>query len=360
MLLGFGLAFCAVDISQIALKLIVLCAALVETAALSWTLHRFGIEWPPFTALAAGVLAAGFGLAWGRTAGGRRKRRLETLFGERISRRKFREWLDADVPLDPAGERREGSVVVCELFNQEALAEALPAAECVALINGFSACGARALLECGGVLDTAGGDRLRALFGMPVADPGHAAHACAAALELGSALEAFRREALQRWEAAPDFRIAVHSGEMTAAAGYLGSFSVTGEALEFCRRLCLANTVYGSRILLGPRTFQLAPESVEVRPIELLIPPGQEAPEEIYELLASKNQLTPEEAERRDTFWKGIVFFRARQWDLAAAHFETVLRHDSAREDGPSRFYLERIAHLRDGAGASDADTLRL
>jgi len=135
-----------------------------------------------------------------------------------------------------------------------------------------------------------------------------------------------------------------------AAAGYAGGFRVTGEPIEFCRRLCIANTLFGSRILLGPRAFQLAPEAVEVRPMELFHPHGQQAPEEIYELLALKNQLTPEEAERRDTFWRGIVLFRARQWDLAAAHFETVLRRDAACEDGPSRFYLERIAHLRDGA----------
>ncbi len=358
--LGFGLAGSTVDINQTPLKLIVAAAALLETAALSWVLHRFGIAWPPFTALAAGLLATGLGLAWGRTPGGARKRHLETLFGGRISRRKFREWLDSDEPLEGSGERTEGSVIVCEIFNQELLADTLSPRDCIALTNAFLSTGAKALMESGGVLDVAGGDRLRAVFGIPIAEPNHAAQACAAALELGHTLEAFCQEAQERWKIAPDFRIAVNSGEMVAATGYVGSFSVTGESLEFCRRLCAANAFYGSRILLGPHAFQLAPEAVEVRPIELFVPHGQQAPEEIYELLAPKNRLTAEEAERRDTFWKGIVLFREREWDLAAAHFETVLRCDAMCEDGPSRFYLNRIAHLRDGVRALDWDTVKL
>jgi len=352
--LGFGLAYCTVDISQTALRLVVAIAALVETASLSWVLHRFGITWPPFTALAAGGLATLFGFAWGCTSGGKRKHQLETLFAGRISRRTFRTWLDADAPLDITGERREGSLVVCEVFNEETLSETLSPSDYTALTQAFAAAGARSLMESGGVLDTAGGDRLRAIFGVPMPAEDHATWACAAALELRRSLETFCREALHRWEVAPDFRIAVNSGEMVVAAGYLGSFSVTGEALEFCHRLCIANTFYGSRILLGPHAFLLAQSSVEVRPMELFIPPGQQAPEEIYELLAAKDQLSPEEAERRDTFWKGIVFFREREWDLATAHFETVLRYDAIREDGPSRYYLDRIAKLRDNARKLD------
>jgi len=365
LLLGLGLAWTTVDINAVSLKITVAAVALAETAALAWILALFGILWPPFTALAAGGLALLFGLIYGRTAQGSRKRRLEELFAGRISRGTFRRLLESDAPLGFPGERREASVVVCEIFNRQLLRETLSPADYATLTGGFLQAGTRALLEAGGLLDQCRGESVRALFGAPLAEPDHAARACEAAFALGRRLEAFCQESVKRWNAAPDYRIGVNSGELIAAAGetapgsgFPGGFSVTGEPLEFCRRLCVGNTLYGSRILLGPRAFALATGSVEVRPIELIRNRDHGAPEEIYELLAPKAQLTAGEQARRDAFWKAVVLFRERRWDEAARQFEAVL-NEAGCEDGPARFYLDRIAQLRDGAPALDWDSAR-
>ncbi len=355
-ILGLGLAWTTVDINAPVLKSVVAGAALLETAALAWCLHLFGVAWPPFTALAAGALAVAFGFIYTRTAAGARKRLIEGMFGGRISPATYRKLLESDEPLDFSGERREASVVVCEIFNRELLAEVLAPEDYVALQNAFLRAGAEVLMAAGGILDPSKGENLLALFGVPLTDPGHAARACEAAEALSHRLETFCRECVERWKAAPDYRIGVNSGEMIAAAygaqgpegsHFLSAFSVAGEPLDFCRRLCMANRFYGSRILLGPRAFTLASEAVEVRPIELIRSRGQEGPQEIYELLAPKNRLTPEDAERRDLFWKGVILFRARQWEEAAGHFQAVL-NGAGGEDAPARFYLERIAHARE------------
>ena len=47
----------------------------------------------------------------------------------------------------------------------------------------------------------------------------------------------------------------------------------------------------------------------------------------------------------RDTFAQGLDAYRQQNWETATAQFETCRR--LAPDDGPSRVYLERIAHLR-------------
>ena len=304
--LAFGLAWTSIDIIPLALRGSVAFVALVETAVLAWVLQLLGITWPPVTSITAGTLGAVFGVIYTYTVPGSRKRLIEQRFAGRISAPTYRKFLESDEALDSSGVRRECSLVVCEIFNRELLRETLSPQDYVALSSRFHQAGTGALMDAGGVIAPGGGESLRAMFGAPLTDPDHAAKACEAAHALGQRLEAFCQEAIQKWKAAPDYRIGINSGEMIAAAYALesgASFNVEGEPAEFCHRLCVANTFYGSRMLLGPRAFELANAAVEVRPIELIRCRGENAPDqiqEIYEFLAPKNVLTPQEAERRD------------------------------------------------------------
>jgi class 3 adenylate cyclase len=310
------------------------------------------------------MLATGFGTAYAHSEAGKRKRIVQQVFGDRISAKTFRALVESDQPLQLNGEVCEASVVVCEIFNHDILAEALSPADYVALTNEFLRTGAEVLVEAGGYLDECDGESLRAVFGAPLQDSTHAATASLAACLLGHRLEDLCRQFIERWKVAPDYRIGVNSGEMIAAAygsNHLGTFSVAGEPLEFCRRLCVANTFYGSRILLGPRAFQLSNGAVEVRPMELIRSRKGPGREEIYELLAPKDTLSEEEKERRDLFWKGVVLFREKRLDEAAAHFQSSLHIGNHHtEDAPARFYLERIEHARAGVQALDWDNAKL
>ncbi len=108
-----------------------------------------------------------------------------------------------------------------------------------------------------------------------------------------------------------DLRVGVNSGEM--AVGHFGSrrlggFGVAGEEVAFARRLCAANLIYGSTVLIGARTFELAEASIEARPLELLRRRLGENWLEVYELLGEPHDLTPEDLARRDLFWTGVIF----------------------------------------------------
>src|SRR6202034_55304 len=135
---------------------------------------------------------SGFGHARGET--GSRKRILRQILGDRVSNKTFLSLLDSDTPLMLDGERREVTVLICEIFNHDELESALNAPDYVALTNAFRRNAADFLVERGGYLDECDGESLRVIFGAPLPDPGHAATACEAALALASRLDEVNRE----------------------------------------------------------------------------------------------------------------------------------------------------------------------
>lgn len=350
-LFAFGIAWTTIDIIRVSLKLVVAIGAFLEVMAMVWVLnlyHRFFSPFPSATAIALGFALA---MIYARSGAGRQKRTLRMIFGERVSRATFYKLVNTSTPPNFEGEMREASVVVCEIANHGELMDRLETADYVALMNQFLRSGADFLVEQGGYLDECDGETLRVLFGVPLADEQHAALACHAALELAKRLQNLNGPCEEKWHISVDFRIGINSGEMvTAAYGSrrLGTYSVAGEPVEFARRLCEANVVYGSRILIGACTYELAASAVEVRPIELIHGPAEGSREEVYELLAEKNALSTEEQKRRDLFWKGVIYYRERRWNDALEQFRAAASSNGA--DRPLEFYIQRLEQLRDGA----------
>lgn len=361
-LLAIGVCWSTIDISRNSLKFIVAAGAFAEVVTATWILGIYGLFFSPFASLIAIVASFGAAMAYSRSEGGMRKRVVRAMFGDRISRRGFYALINSSVPLNFHGERCEATIVVCEIFNHEELADALPVADYVAMNNAFLRNAADFLVERGGYLDECDGESLRVAFGTPLPDPRHATTAAMAALALAERLDAVNRECEQVWKQMFDFRIGVNSGEIVVAAygsRRLGNFSVAGEPVEFARRLCAANTIYGTRILIGSGTFSETESAIEVRPIELFQRSADvRSREEIYELLAPRNVLGDEELERRDLFWKGIVYYREQRWEEALSFFHQARNTNGA--DGPVEFYIRRIEQIRSGLPALDFPQAKL
>lgn len=349
-LLAFGIAWTTIDIPRLSLKILIAAAALVEVFALTWALNLHDWFFSPFPGALAAALSFVLGLVYSRSEAGQRKRNLRAIFGDRVSKKTFAALVNDREPPNLAGEMREISVVVCEVFNHDDLMDDLSTADYVAMTNRFLGAGADFLVEKGGYLDECDGESLRVIFGAPLRDAKHAATACGAALELVQRLDALNRECDEKWHKMLDFRVGLNSGEAVCAAygsDRLGTFSVAGEPVEFARRLCQANMIYGSRILTGSRAFELASDAVEVRPMELVRTRDERVREEVYELLAPKNVLSSDELHRRDLFWKGIIYYREQLWEDALDHFRAALPGNGF--DTPLEFYIRRVEQLRAG-----------
>ena len=123
-------------------------------------------------------------------------------------------------------------------------------------------------------------------------------------------------------------------------------------------RLCASCSTYGTRILIGPDTYNPAAETIEVRPIEIFKAASQRRRIEIYEILTPKNSLSPERERSRDHFWTGVLHYRERQWDKAVEEF-TKARIPGIPDEALD-FYLRRIEQARRKEGESHRDSAPL
>lgn len=360
-LFAYGIAWTTIDIPRVSLKAVIATGAFVQVLAMVLILPLYGVFFSPFASLIAILCSFAGGLLYSRSEAGSRKRVMRQILGDRVSTKTFYALLNGPAPLNLEGERRDISILVCEIFNHDDLEASLTAPDYVALTNSFRRNAADFLVERGGYLDECDGESLRVVFGAPLANLDHARTACEAALALTERLDEVNAECHGVWKQMFDFRIGVNSGEMVIAAygsNRLGTFSVAGEPVEFARRLCRANLIYGSRILLGTNTFQISETHVEVRPMELIQRYDDGSREEIYELLALGDVLSFEDLERRDLFWQGVICYREQLWDDALGLFHSARSGSGA--DGPVEFYIRRIEQLRAGTPALDWTTARL
>ena len=112
---------------------------------------------------------------------------------------------------------------------------------------------------------------------------------------------------------------------------------VLGEPIELARRFCVANRFYGSKILIGPRTFELANNAIVARPIDFLSGVNTQERHEIYEPLAFTADAPSELVARRDSFWNGVVLYREQRWAEAYNEFQRA-RDQTTKRMHPSIF----------------------
>lgn len=341
-----------ISVRRARLSLVLFASLLLMTGSFILALYHFFIT--PFAAELALWVGYILVLFYMRTASGARQPILQQLFGQRLQRRLLRKLIDSSTPVEFLGELKNGSVLICSINNHAELMEALPPEEYVAMTNLYLRTASDFLVDVGGYLDECSGESIRVVFGLPepvIGAPNHGAKAARAALDLAVRLDDLNRECDARWQKRLDIRIGINSGEMIAAiykGNRLGHYSVAGSTVEFARYLCSACINYGCRILVSPTTYELAQETVEFRPIDLLQRKGIRRRVELYEVLAPKNTLSAERERSRDLFWKGVIFFRGGEWDQAINAFAAA--RIPGIVDQVLDLYLERVDRARRGA----------
>ncbi len=391
--LGFGVAWTSVDLGRPAWRTLVAGGAFVQVFTLCGVLALFGSFFSPWLPALATVAAWVVGVSYARSEHGRRREAVESIFSTRISPESGAALAAGRTALGDvaAGQARDLTLVICEIFNHGQLLDALSPADYLRLTNAFLERTADALRAAGGCVVSCNGEGVTAVFGGPVLGQGnHAAAGCRAALEVARRVGVLNDEWTRERNGAAestngiipadgaaialafpgcDVRIGVNSGEMVtgrfgpaardAAEETLAGYGVAGEEVAFTRRLCAANLVYGSTILLGAQTYELAEAEMEARPLELLRRRVGDDWLEVYELLGEPNALSEIDHRRRELFWNGVIFYRERRLTEALEHFVQARLLDD-RVDGPLDFYIRRIDALRQQNPAHEWETTRM
>jgi adenylate cyclase len=193
-----------------------------------------------------------------------------------------------------------------------------------------------------------------AFWGAPFVKPEeHAVLACRAAQAQLVALSTLRRElpeitGLRRDVPTIELRIGICTGEVVV--GNIGSentrsYTVIGDTVNLTARLERANRVYGTQILIGETTAQAIGLEFETREIDIISVKGKTETTRIFELLATKGQLSAELERLRECYEQGRRAFLAQEWDLAEASFHECLQ--LRPNDGPSQVLIQRSETLR-------------
>ncbi|MBN1206754.1 MAG: adenylate/guanylate cyclase domain-containing protein [Myxococcaceae bacterium] len=200
-----------------------------------------------------------------------------------------------------------------------------------------------ALLHEGGCLDKYIGDAVVCLFGAPVNHADHAVRACRGALaaqaEVARLREEFRKQGL------PDVYTRIGLNSARLFVGNFGSdqlfdYTAMGDGMNLAARLEGANKAYGSLIMIGAHTHELAREHIEVRELDRVRVAGKQEAVTVYELLALKGELPAEKRETVERYHEALALYRRARFTEAAAVLEARLAKDPA--DGPTAALLAR------------------
>jgi adenylate cyclase len=284
-------------------------------------------------------------------AGLREKEKIKDTFGKYMDPR-----LVADVigSTENQADRRSVTVLFSDIQGFSRMSEALTAQAMVKLLNAYFSGVADVIQGAHGIIDKYIGDAVMAFWAAPFCEGDtHASQACLAALAQQQTIERFRiqlPDLLGLRRDVPDFVVRMGLASGDAVLGTIGaerakSYTVIGDTVNLASRLEGANKVYGTRILVSEVTYQLAKNDVEFREIDEIVAAGMTESVRIFEVMAARGQLTPEQLELRDAYAEGRSAFRQQDWDAAAGHFRRCL--EVAPCDEPSKVFLRRIDDLR-------------
>lgn len=347
-LFAFGVAYITVANRRRSRLYWVIGALLVEIVALSWVFALYKVFFQPFPSLAAVILAFGGGKLAGFFVGrSRRSTTARRAFAGRLSPELIARVGSGEIALNGEAKRFESTVLVCDIANKYDLADEADPKRYALLTARFMERASALLLNASAYLQAADGEGIVAIFGFPEFFSDHAERAVRTGFDLVETFRAMRESDGSDPGSTLDVHVGVSSGSIIAApVGETRTELLTaGEPVELARRFCVANRFYGSHVLIGPRTFELANEAVVARPIDFLSGVNAQERHEIYEPLALSSNAAEDLITRRDFFWNGVVFYRERRWGEAYTEFQKA-RLPGDAPDAPLDLYLRRLEPL--------------
>lgn len=256
------------------------------------------------------------------------------------------------------GERKVCTVFFSDVAGFTTISEQMTPEALVSLLNEYLTQMTNIVFEYDGMLDKYEGDAIMAVFGAPIAHGNHAARCCAAALEMQEQLEKMRKMWQKQGKPQLKARCGINTGPMVV--GNMGSenrfdYTVMGDSVNLGARLEPANKEYGTEIMIGENTYEMAKEEIIARELDLLRVKGKTEPVKVYELVGMKDKGIPErKAQLLESFSKGFDNYLAQNWDWAINYFKQALAIDPL--DGPAKRYVDRCNQFKENPPGSDWD----
>jgi adenylate cyclase len=244
---------------------------------------NLSVEVPVTTADELGVLTASFNRM---VRSLREKEMIKRAFTRYVAREVVEEVLKDPEHLMLSGERREATVLFCDIRGFTTLSERLTPEQVVSLLNEFYTTAIETTFKHDGTLDKFLGDAVMCVFGAPIAHPDHAERAIKTALEMRTALtELSKRRSIRGLD---PFEVGIGVALGDVVAGTVGTeermeYTVIGDSVNVAARL--QNHAKAGSILLSRRTYEAVHDLVEAVSRGPLKVKGKEEDVEVYEVV---------------------------------------------------------------------------
>ncbi len=262
----------------------------------AWLTHEVGegLWIAAIAPLGAAFVSLLGGVAWQYFVEGREKRQMKQLFGRFVSKDIFAHLVANPSLARLGGQRREMTVLFSDIRGFTTASERAAPEALVAQLNEYFTAMVEVLFRHGGTLDKFVGDMVMGLFGAPVADPRHADHAVAAAVEMLARLRALNAKWATEGRPTLDIGVGINSGEMIA--GNIGSdtimsYTVIGDAVNLGSRLESLNKEYDTHILISQGTLDRLTREVKTRLVGDVTVKGKSQPVVVHEVVIDETEV---------------------------------------------------------------------
>ena len=220
------------------------------------------------------------------------------------------------------GERKHVTVMFADVVGSTKLAERSGAEQWRQIMERFFAILCSGVHRFEGIIDRFTGDGVMAVFGAPIADEHHAAHACHAALDLCEELAGFSAELRREHGLNLLVRIGLHSGEVVV--GSIGEeidikYTAVGHTVALAKRM--EGLAEPGKVYLTEGTAAEVRGYFDLRDLGEFAVKGAEEPVRVYELAGLGRLRTSLELARA----QGFSRFVGRQDEMRA--LDSALAH---------------------------------
>jgi class 3 adenylate cyclase/tetratricopeptide (TPR) repeat protein len=179
--------------------------------------------------------------------------------------------------------RRTVTIVFCDLVGSTDLGERLDSEALRGVLHAYFTAMTTLLERHGGLVEKYIGDAIMAVFGMPRVHDDDALRAVRAAHEMQAAMVGLNQSLESTWGVTLQHRSGVSTGEVVAGDPNSRQRLVTGDAVNLAARLEQAASPM--EILIGPATYRLVRDAVDVEPVEPLQLKGKSELIQAYRVL---------------------------------------------------------------------------
>ena len=296
----------------------------------------------------------------------KQRRQVRSAFGYYLSPAMVEQLAEDPSRLKLGGEKRNMSMLFCDVRGFTTISEMFDAEGLTKLINKLLTPLTGVILERKGTVDKYMGDCIMAFWNAPLDDAEHARHACLSALEMNATMEPLNQKLAAEAEAegrkmiALKVGIGVNSGDVVV--GNMGSdqrfdYSILGDEVNLASRLEGQCKTYHVDIVLGQNTQAQVPMLATLE-LDLIKVKGKTEAVRVFTLLGDEAvAASPEFKDLKMVHDALLAAYRAQDWATAKARLaDCRSRMDGYNMAGYYEMMEERIVEFEEHSPGADWD----